>query len=230
MRFTFIASGLFSFCLARHPTPGPDKSLAGAVLGAGWGAGAGAVIGNQTNNTGPGAAIGSAFGAGSGLIQGIGLDVAEGTELDQRRELDAIKVQVAANRSDLAALQYALDQRQSALGQMASDTQVFFDQGKASLRAGAAAQLQRFSESIKANPYVGAIEIHGHSDDTGNAEENIRLSEARAQTVSTFLISQGVSLDQLKIVPHGARAPLVTNENESGRQFNRRVELVIVKR
>ena len=89
---------------ACRPTPGPDKALAGALLGAGWGAGAGAVIGNQVDSSGPGAAIGSGFGFVSGLIHGAGLDIAEGGELHQQREIDALRVRVASNQRSLLHL------------------------------------------------------------------------------------------------------------------------------
>ena len=211
------------------PVPGPDKSLAGAVLGAGWGAGAGAVIGHQTGGLEPGAAIGAAFGAGAGLLTGIGLDTAESGELDQQREIDALKVQVASNQQALYGLQSHLDDRDRRLSPMAYADQIFFDSDRASLRAGSAFELERLAEAIKTDPYIGRVELHGHSDDTGNTERNMRLSEARARTVATFLSQHGVSWDNLRLVPHGAELPLASNDTDSGKQLNRRVEIVVRK-
>ncbi|MCB0324098.1 MAG: hypothetical protein KDD69_11010, partial [Bdellovibrionales bacterium] len=94
--------------LGCHPTPGPDKTATGAILGAGWGAGAGAAIGHQTGNIGPGAAVGAGIGAVGGMMTGIGLDVSEGTELEQQREIDALKVQTAANERALMSMQHVL--------------------------------------------------------------------------------------------------------------------------
>ena len=217
------------FSVACSATPGPDKTLAGATLGAAWGAGAGAVIGHQTGVAGEGAGIGAAFGATSGMLAGMGLDMAEGTELQQQRELDALKVQVASGQRNLASLQRALDLRDANLGRSTVLAQIFFDSDKASIRSGSVAQLQRLSDSIKLNPYVGHIQVHGHSDDTGNTEKNLRLSEARARTIVTFLGSQGISLDQVVLFAHGAERPLASNETEPGRQLNRRAEIVLVK-
>lgn len=213
---------------ACHPTPGPDKSIAGAVLGAGWGAGAGAVIGNQLNDTGPGAALGAGFGAASGLMTGIGLDLAEGTELQQQREIDALKVQVAANQRNLLWLQNSLDDRSRQINSKSVLDQVFFDEGRASLRLGSAAQLERVADAIKRNPFVTMIEVHGHTDETGDVETNARLSEARARSVAGFLVNQGISVDTVKLFAHGAKQPLASNNLESGRQLNRRVELVLL--
>ena len=219
---------LFSLLLAGcYPTPGPDKSIAGAVLGAGWGAGAGAIIGNQLNDTGPGMAIGAGFGAVSGLTTGIGFDVAEGEELQQQRDLDALKVQVASNHRVLMALQDNLDERERRINAAGFSEEIYFDTSRASLRMGSAAQLERLANAIKKNPYVTGIEVHGHADDSGDADRNMKLSEARARTVATFLVNQGMSLDTIKVVPHGAMQPLASSESEPGRQLNRRVEVTI---
>ena len=213
-----------------YPQPGPDKSVAGAVLGAGWGAGAGAIIGNNIGAQPEGIAIGAGFGAASGLLQGIAYDMAEGADLEHERQLDALRVQVAANQRDLLALQTSLDQREQKLAQTSSgDFQVFFDPDTASLKLGSAAELERFANTIKSQPFMGHVIIHGHSDDTGDADRNERLSEARARSVATFLVNHGVSLDQIETVAHGSKRPVATNESEIGRQLNRRVEIVLAK-
>ena len=210
-----------------HPTPGPDKAIAGAVLGAGWGAGAGAVVGHQVGDAGPGAAIGAGFGAVSGLATGIGFDAAEGDALRQQRELDALKVQVASNERLLLALQDNLDDRDRRINAAGFSEEIYFDPKRASLRMGSAAQLERLANAIKKNPYTAGVEVHGHADDLGEPQGNMKLSEARARTVATFLATQGLSLDQIKIIPHGAQQPIAGNETEPGRQLNRRVEVVI---
>ncbi len=210
------------------PTPGPDKSLAGAVLGAGWGAGAGAVIGNQLNDTGPGMAIGSGFGAGAGLLTGIGLDVAEGQELEQQRELDALRVQVSSNQHELRGLMAALDDRNRGLATTENSNIVYFDDGSAALHSGAVQKLERFIDSARFNPYFGGIEVHGHSDDVGDAEKNKQLSESRARTVAAFLGAHGVSMDQIKLYAHGSGRPQASNSGQAGRQLNRRVEIYLV--
>ncbi len=212
-----------------HPTPGPDKAVAGAILGAGWGAGAGAVIGNQLNQTPQGAAVGAGFGFVSGGVQGLGLDQAEVSELAQQRELEALRVQVASNQRSLLSVQGQLDNREQALSHAAEGAQVFFDEDSAELRSGASGQLERLAESIKANPFYGQIEIHGHSDEIGNPQKNNRLGEARARTVATFLVNQGLSLDKMRVLNHGSNRPAASNTSEAGRQLNRRVEIVLLK-
>lgn len=214
------------FASGCYPTPGPDKTIAGSILGAGWGAGAGAVVGNQFSDPVNGAAIGSGFGAATGLLEGAGMDIAEAEELEQQRNLDALKVHVAANEQALVSLQRTLDDRDRRIETCPSVTQVFFDEGKASLRLGAATQLEHVADKIKSNPYIGTIEIHGHAEDLGDADINKRLSEARARTVAAFFMEHGISRDQLKLVAHGAKQPVVSDDTQG---LNRRVEIVINK-
>lgn len=225
----FLCMLLLSFLNSCSPTPGPDKTFTGAVLGAGWGAGAGAVIGNQTGNLAQGAGWGAAFGGVSGAVTGAGLDIAEGTELEQSRKLDALKVQLASNQNSLYAIQNDLDNRERKLAKSAIIDRVFFDPDSAAIRIGSAVQLERLANIAKLNPHLGSIEVHGHSDDTGMTERNLRLSEARARTIANYIASQGISTDQIKTFAHGAKQPIASNENDSGRQLNRRVEIVFIQ-
>lgn len=218
----FLLLSLF----ACYPTPGPDKTVAGAILGGGWGSGAGAVIGNQVGHVGPGMAIGAGIGAGSGMITGANLDAAEGAELQQERDLAALKVQVGQNQRALMALQDSLDDRTRRINSMMTSEQVFFDNERASLHMGSAAALERLANSMKGNPFVSVIEIHGHADDLRTPADNMKLSEARARSVASFLSNQGISLSQMKIFAHGDTQLSIGTQTDAGRQLNRRVEVV----
>lgn len=208
--------------------PGPDKSAAGAVLGAAWGAGAGAVIGNQMNDRGPGAALGAGFGAASGLMTGVGLDVAEGTQLQQQREIDALEAQIADSQQGIRALQDRMD-RHGAPPRPVPSVKIYFDVDRASLRIGAVGELQRFAQSVKRDASLRFVEIRGHSDESGAADRNLRLSEARARSVQNVLAQQGISLDQIRVTAYGANEPVATNATEEGKQLNRRVEVLVVR-
>lgn len=220
---------LVFLCVSCRPVPGPDKSVVGATLGTGWGAGVGAVLGNQFSATPEGIAIGAGFGLASGLITGIGVDHGESIALQQQLELDEMRLLVLSNEQSLLALQEKLDNREQNLGLTATGSQVFFDSEEAMLRSGSAQQLERIVNSIKVNPYFGRIEVHGHSDKSDNSDKDNRVAEARAKTVATFLINQGLSLDQIRVLNHGSKRPLASNATEAGRQLNRRVEVVLLK-
>lgn len=71
------------------------------------------------------------------------------------------------------------------------------------------------------------IRVEGHTDSTGKAEFNMKLSEKRARAVADYLVLKGVSASRLDVKWFGATDPKYTNSTEEGRKQNRRVELVI---
>jgi len=211
-----------------NPQPGPDKTIAGTVLGAGWGAGAGAVIGNQVSASGEGVAVGAGFGAIAGALSGAGYDLSEGSQLNQERQLASLKVQSAANRRELEQVQGRLDDAVTSdfSGAM---YQVFFDDDATTLRAGAVANLEAIANSIASNPRAYVIFVEGHTDDAGTPEYNEKLAEARARTVSAYIGARGISMDQIKVSNYGAKRPIASNATPVGRQLNRRVDIHIGK-
>jgi outer membrane protein OmpA-like peptidoglycan-associated protein len=225
-RIAVFAALTLAAAACSNPQPGPDKTAVGAVLGAGWGAGAGAVIGHQVSYAGEGAGIGAGFGAVAGAISGAGYDFSEGTQLDQERQLAALKVQNIANQREMERLQGRLDESVAA-DLTGGVYQVFFDDDATNLRAGAVANLEVIAESIKASPRAYTINVIGHTDDSGAPEYNERLAQSRARAVSGYLGSRGISMDQIKVSSHGAARPIATNGTPVGRQLNRRVDIYI---
>ena len=71
------------------------------------------------------------------------------------------------------------------------------------------------------------LEIQGHTDNTGTDKYNQSLSERRASTVSNYLTNHGIALERVKTVGFGEAAPKYSNDTESGRAQNRRVEFLI---
>ena len=214
----------FSGC--SNPQPGPDKSAAGMILGAGWGAGAGAIVGNQIDRSGQGVAVGAGFGALSGLASGAAYDLNESAILDNEEALASMKIQNAATAQSLSNLQAKLDRAVSNEAR-ASIYQVFFDPDATSLRAGATSNLEVIAESLKSDPAAYLINVVGHADDSGSPKYNERLAEARARSVSAYLASRGVSMSQIQVKSFGSKRPLATNSTETGRQLNRRVDIFI---
>ena len=205
--------------------PGPDKTAAGAILGAAWGAGAGAVVGNQVNAPSNGAGIGAGLGAASGIMSGIGLDVTEGAQLRHERDIEALKVKTSVNQRGLLGLQDSLDMK-TGLGAKGVIETIQFDPKKASIRLGSALRLEALANKLKQTSF-GLVEVHGHADDNGDHNLNTRLALARAKTVVTFLISHGISSDQIRFYEHGSQLPIASNKTSVGRQLNRRVEIIL---
>ncbi|MBY0345729.1 MAG: OmpA family protein, partial [Neisseriaceae bacterium] len=67
----------------------------------------------------------------------------------------------------------------------------------------------------------------GHADSTGNAANNNRLSEERAQSVSSYLAGQSVKASRLSAIGYGSSQPIASNATPEGRAQNRRVEINI---
>jgi len=224
--FLLVFISLLGLTACSNPQPGPDKTIAGAVLGAGWGAGAGAVIGNQVGHTGEGAGIGAGFGAVEGMITGAGYDLAESTQIKQENQLASLKIQNMANGRQLQKLQAKLDHAitTSINGGV---YQVFFDADATSLRSGAIANLEIIANTLSSSPHAYAVNITGHTDDSGSPKYNERLAQARARSVSAYLAARGISMDQMKITSYGSKRPIASNGTPVGRQLNRRVDIYI---
>jgi outer membrane protein OmpA-like peptidoglycan-associated protein len=224
-RFLYIL--VLSFLAAcSNPQPGPDKTLAGAVLGAGWGAGAGAVVGNQISREGEGVAVGAGFGAVQGALSGINYDLEESTQLKQEHELASLKIQNMANTRELSNLQGTLDNAVTSRGS-GMIYQTYFDPDATNLRSGAVANLEQIAESLKADPHALMINVDGHADDAGSPEYNQRLSEARARTVSAYLAVRGISSGHIRVQSFGSTRPVASNATPVGRQLNRRVDVYV---
>jgi outer membrane protein OmpA-like peptidoglycan-associated protein len=74
-----------------------------------------------------------------------------------------------------------------------------------------------------------AVLVEGHTDNTGSDEYNQSLSERRAESVRSFLISDGVDAQRVLARGYGKSYPIAGNDSAAGRQLNRRVEIVILK-
>ncbi len=103
-----------------------------------------------------------------------------------------------------------------------------FDVDKASLKLGAEKVLIEMVKLMKRNPDL-AIEIQGHTDDTGSSEHNLELSERRAGTVKDFLLTYGVMSQRMVAKGYGEEKPVAPNDTDENRALNRRVELVTLQ-
>lgn len=100
---------------------------------------------------------------------------------------------------------------------------VQFELGSALLTNTSYSILDDVATTMTANPEL-KISIEGHTDKIGNDAINLKLSEARANTCMTYLISKGISSERLKEVGYGSARPVSDNDSEEGRSKNRRVE------
>lgn len=87
--------------------------------------------------------------------------------------------------------------------------------------------LEELAELFKNKPEIRLAEVQGHTDNTGSAVYNQRLSQGRAQAVVDTLVRLGVSSDRLVAKGYGADKPLVPNSTDANRAKNRRVQVII---
>ena len=104
---------------------------------------------------------------------------------------------------------------------------VFFDVGKATIQARSNALLDDVAALLVANKNVGPVEVQGHSDNTGAADFNRKLSQERADSVKAYLVGKGVDAGRLETKGYGPDQPAQPNTTAKGREANRRVEFVI---
>jgi len=101
-----------------------------------------------------------------------------------------------------------------------------FETGKATIVKKSYPILDQIATVFKENPsYI--IEVQGHTDNVGNAEVNLNLSEKRAQAVRDYLIKAGVDSNRLSARGYGSTMPIDDNKTKAGRAKNRRVEFKI---
>jgi outer membrane protein OmpA-like peptidoglycan-associated protein len=174
------------------------RTAIGAGAGAALGAGIGALAGG-----GKGAAIGAGVGALAGGSTGLYLD-------KQAKELEKV---AETKRTE-----------NGILVNMKND--ILFDTGSADLKADAVVQLTQVGD-IMAKYSDNRVRIEGHTDASGSDDFNRRLSERRAESVKTVLVSRGVQPAQITVMGLGESRPIADNTTADGRAKNRRVELHI---
>jgi outer membrane protein OmpA-like peptidoglycan-associated protein len=140
----------------------------------------------------------------------------------QRAESD--KAAMRAQLSD--QLNKILKTRETARGLVVSMSDVLFDTGKYSLKPGAREKLAKVAGILLAYPGLD-IEVGGYTDNVGGDAMNQTLSENRARSVRDYLVEQGVATASVSAKGFGNTLPVATNANSTGRQQNRRVELLV---
>jgi outer membrane protein OmpA-like peptidoglycan-associated protein len=126
------------------------------------------------------------------------------------------------------SLSEILDTRREARGLIVNLSDVLFDFNKASLKPGAREKLSKLAGILLAYPGGYRIEIEGHTDAIGSEEYNLKLSQARAESVCEYLKQSSIAADRIIAVRgFGKSKPVASNDSDAGRQVNRRVEIII---
>ena len=204
------AVSLLAGCAKQQPasqqqprTTQRDKTKKGAAIGAVSGAVLGAFLGEgELDEILMGAAIGGGIGAGVGVYMD-----------KQEEELARIPgTSVERVGEDMLLVHFESD--------------VLFSVDSAVLNPTSRSSLDQAADVFIEYPKT-AILAQGHTDSTGSEQHNQDLSERRAKAVSNYLVGRGVDGTRITSLGYGEGNPVASNESDSGRQQNRRVDLLL---
>jgi len=139
------------------------------------------------------------------------------------REAEQTKAEIDQFLKDLSDLQGKMTER----GIVLTMGDVLFSFGKADLSAGAVRNLDKLTGFLEKHPDRNVL-IEGHTDSIGSDEFNLALSQKRADAVKEVMVGKGIGPDRIVTKGYGKQFPVAGNDTESGRQLNRRVEVVIL--
>jgi outer membrane protein OmpA-like peptidoglycan-associated protein len=192
----------------------------GTAIGAAGGALLGAIVGKVAGNTAVGAAVGTAVGAGAGALIG--------------KHMDKVKAQAEAVQN--AQVQSITDANGLQAVQVTFDSGILFQSGKAVLNNAAKTSLTQFANNVLKVNTDCDVAIQGFTDNAPfkgktaaqSQQLNLELSQQRAQAVTSYLLSQGVSANQIRSTTgFGEANPVADNSTAAGKAQNRRVEVLL---
>ncbi len=123
-------------------------------------------------------------------------------------------------------LNMILETRETQRGLIVNINDVLFDFNQFTLKPGAREKLAKVSGILLAYPGL-KIQLEGHTDAVGSDDYNMKLSQHRADSVQSYLVTQGVPAGLVTATGLGKADPVATNDTAAGRQQNRRVDMVV---
>lgn len=177
-----------------------NKTEKGAIIGAAAGGAAGGLISSSTK----GAIIGAVIGGAAGAIIGHQMD----KQAQELKEIPGARVERVGEGI-----------------QVTFDSGLLFDFDSDVIKGNARANLDQLAASLQKYQDSNLL-IAGHTDNVGTESYNMDLSRRRADAAAAYLRSQGVSRT-IRTMGRGEMEPVASNETDSGRSENRRVELAI---
>jgi outer membrane protein OmpA-like peptidoglycan-associated protein len=202
----------------------------GAGIGALGGAAAGGAIGAAVGHPGAGAAIGGVLGLGTGALIGDQLQGQEVKQAEQQKAIDQQRVELEKNRALIEEMKRRnIEARETSRGVMVNLPNVNFEFDSADLTRDGRNRVNQIASIIRREAPNRRVTVEGHASRESAAQEsyNQRLSERRANSVADELEHNGVDGRNLSSRGLGTRAPIASNATETGRQQNRRVEVII---
>lgn len=149
-------------------------------------------------------------------------DLARGDAANAKMDAESARKQAEDLQRQIAELNAKATDR----GLVVTLGDLLFETGKSELKGGAASNLSKLSGFLTQYP-DRTVTIEGHTDSVGGDDFNLSLSQRRANSVQQFLIAQGIAANRLTASGKGENFPVASNDSASGRQMNRRVEVII---
>ncbi len=208
----YLSIGVLALTLSTGcETMSEHKVASGAGIGALAGAAAGAAIGGHENRT-AGVLIGAAAGAALGGGVGYYLD----KKAQQYDEVDSVDVYKVENAED-SHLRLRLS------------NSVLFDKNSAALTAQGTTKVAEVAEIMRKDADSHTI-VKAYASEEGSEEANLALSKRRADAVRNILIANRVAPSRITSLGMGESNPVASNDTETGRMQNRRVEIEVYPR
>lgn len=207
--FILLSSVLIFGCSAVKNANHKQK---GAVVGSTSGAVIGGVLGNNVgkgDNTALGAIIGAVVGGVAGGFIGDRMD----------RQAERIEEQIPG--AEVTRVGEGINVVFN------EDAGVYFDTSKSNVKGTSATTLNKLAGIFKEYP-KSYILVEGHTDSAGPEDYNMKLSKQRAESVTNYLLTQGISQGRFTTKWYGEGQPKADNTTSEGKRKNRRVELAIV--
>lgn len=182
------------------------RSQKGAVIGGAAGAVGGSIIGKAAGNKTLGTIVGAVVGGTAGAIIGRDMD----------KQAEEIQTDIPGAKVERVEEGIKVE----------FNEKILFDFSKSDIGDSAKKNLNALVSILNKYPNTN-IEIQGHTDSRGTDEYNMGLSERRAQTVKSYLQSQGIDPARMTTKGFGESAPAYSNDTQEGMAQNRRVEFLI---
>lgn len=122
----------------------------------------------------------------------------------------------------------SMELRSVAVGNTIKLENILFKRSTAELVSGSEQELELMVELLNENPKMKIL-LKGHTDNTGNPTTNMKLSEARVNTVKAYILAKGIKANRVSGEGFGGSRPIASNESEETRKLNRRVEFEVIQ-
>jgi len=153
-------------------------------------------------------------------------DVAKAEVATAHAESDAARASAAQQSEELQRQIDELQAKPTDRGLVVTLGDVLFTSGMSDLNASATSSLDKLAAFLNHYPDRNAV-IEGHTDSVGSEDYNLGLSQRRADSVKSYLMGHGIGSMRLTTAGKGESQPLAGNDSATGRQQNRRVEVII---